>query len=92
MFEIKGFKFESWWDLVDEGGVLMLIGVSLVLTLILLLLFRVVTRPGSCGRSLYLSIKKKLIYNALFRYLLQSCLKWQVALTAALLLLANSKQ
>ena len=70
----------------------MLIGVSLVLSLILLMLFRMVTRPGSCGRNLYLSIKKKLIYNALIRYVLQSCLKWQVTLTAALLLLANSKQ
>ena len=77
---------------MDEGGVLMLIGVSLVLTLILLLLFRVVTRPGSCGRNLYLTIKKKLIYNALIRYVLQSCLKWQITLTATLLLLANSKQ
>lgn len=54
----------------------MLVGVCLVLSLILVVLFGLLTRADSCGHRIYKRIKKNLLYNSVIRYVLQSCLKW----------------
>ena len=73
-------------SLIDNLGVFLLIGIFIVLIFLLLGLLYLIQRccPGRI-RKCYQLIKKKLLYNTILRYVLQSTLKIQIAAYTILL-------
>ena len=66
-------------DLVENMGAMLLIAFGLILVLALLVVLGILGRKYTKIRKAYLSVKKKVLYNSLLRYVLQSSLKLQMA-------------
>ena len=65
-------------SLVDGFGVMLIIAIVIASLLVLLVFFRWLSTYYKCVAWLYQLIKKKIQYNAVLRYVLQSTLKLQI--------------
>ena len=65
-------------------GAMLLIAAVLVFTILILVFLRFIAKRCPCAQKAYVSIKKKLFYNTLLRYVLQSTLKLQIAAGAVI--------
>ena len=82
--EKSGIERVGTPSLIDNMGAMLLIGLLICLLLLILLLLRICTKRSPCARRVYEAIKKKLFYNTLLRFVLQSTLKLQIAASTVL--------
>lgn len=66
-------------DLIGNMGMIFIVGVALIVLLLLLGLCLLFARKSTCVKKVAKFIKKKLLYNSILRFMLQSTLKNQVS-------------
>ena len=65
--------------LVNAMGAMLVIGLALVILLVLLLVLSILAKRHTCIERVFSFLKKKLVYNAVLRFILQSTVKFQIA-------------
>lgn len=73
--EASGIDRVGSSSLIDNMGAMLVIGAIIVAILLLLLLLRMASKKFQCAQKVSDAIKRKLFYNTLLRYVLQSTLK-----------------
>ena len=71
-------------SLIKGSGAMLIIGVAVGLVFLLLLLLYVLSQHIKCFEKVFNAVKRKVVFNAALRYVLQSSLKLQVAASTVL--------
>lgn len=73
--DAQGAEVYGTTDLIENMGVMLLIGCVILAVIVLLILLKILKSKCECVRAGYEAIKSKVFYNSILRFVLQSSLK-----------------